>query len=186
MHRFLLQYLKQQGSCVLPTLGKLSFEKGSAALEIAQHQLSAGKQNIVFDFDESLSDDSFVHYVQSCTKAPLKLSHGKVMEFVAQIKNNASVSLPGVGAFENDGKVVKFVAALLPEYFEAVVPAKKIVHQNVAHSMIVGDKETTTTEMAEYYNETPVVADKWWIWALLLAIVAIATILIYYFAPSLM
>jgi hypothetical protein len=47
--------------------------------------------------------------------------------------------------------------------------------------MVVGDKETTTTEMAAFYSETETpVKDKWWIWALGLAFVAAAGLFIHY------
>jgi hypothetical protein len=45
---------------------------------------------------------------------------------------------------------------------------------------LVGDKETTNTLMNEYFNEDVLVKkNRWWIWAIVLAVIALLAILIY-------
>jgi hypothetical protein len=47
--------------------------------------------------------------------------------------------------------------------------------------MVVGDKETTSTEMAAYYSDTEESpSGKWWIWAIGLAIVAAGALFFYF------
>jgi flagellar basal body-associated protein FliL len=47
---------------------------------------------------------------------------------------------------------------------------------------MVGDKESNSAIMAEYYNEpAPVKKSRWWIAAIILAIIALVTIATYYF-----
>ena len=46
--------------------------------------------------------------------------------------------------------------------------------------MLVGDKETTTTEMTEFLAEKIAPQDKWWIWAILLGLIGISIIVFYY------
>ncbi|MBL0146223.1 MAG: hypothetical protein IPP48_11050 [Chitinophagaceae bacterium] len=59
--------------------------------------------------------------------------------------------------------------------------AERVIHEAAEHNMLVGDKETTTTQMTEYYADTSVVKDRWWIWTIILGFGGIAAILFYYF-----
>jgi hypothetical protein len=60
------------------------------------------------------------------------------------------------------------------------VVAERVIHKDAEHAILVGDKETTNVEMTEYYtDETAVAKDKWWIWAIVLGVVAISVIAYY-------
>lgn len=90
------------------------------------------------------------------------------------------VVLEGVGSFTKDtaGEWI-FQQQEFPAAFAQPVKAERVIHPEAAHSMLVGDKETTTSVMTEYYNETPGRKDYWWVWAIVLAALAVATIIIY-------
>ena len=58
--------------------------------------------------------------------------------------------------------------------------AERVIHPQAEHSILVGDKETTNTVMTDYFNEEPVVKDRWWIWAIVLGLAALAILLFYF------
>ena len=72
------------------------------------------------------------------------------------------------------------ISALQNEVFP--VHAEKIVRENAAHTMLVGDKETNTMEMTEYFQEEEHSGKgKVWIIALVIAIIAIAVLFIRFY-----
>jgi hypothetical protein len=52
--------------------------------------------------------------------------------------------------------------------------------------MLVGDQERTNVEMVDFYNESPLFVDRWWIWAIVLAVVGIGALLLYFFQDGTM
>ena len=89
--------------------------------------------------------------------------------------------LPNAGKFYVNGdgnlvfKTMDFPKAILPE-----VSVHRVIHPAASHSMVVGDKQTTNTEMAAYYSDSETVSkDKWWIWAVAIAIISAAIIFFY-------
>jgi hypothetical protein len=50
--------------------------------------------------------------------------------------------------------------------------------------MLVGDKETTTTQMTEYFTDAPEATDKWWIWAIVLGVIGIGVLFFHYFVAN--
>ncbi|MFZ4059324.1 MAG: hypothetical protein ACOYKE_14370 [Ferruginibacter sp.] len=99
---------------------------------------------------------------------------------LAQLHHNGSANVAGIGTFEQQAdKGIKFSAIPLNPAFFPDVTAERVIHQDAVHTMLVGDKETTNEVMTEYYNEEVVVADRWWIAAILLAAAGIGAIALY-------
>ena len=96
------------------------------------------------------------------------------------MEDTSVVKLPGVGNFFiNTYGEIKFLQEEPNPVFFPVVVAERVIHPEAEHAILVGDKESTNTEMAEYFNETPVQKDPWWIWAIILGAIGIAAILAY-------
>jgi hypothetical protein len=91
------------------------------------------------------------------------------------------IKLPGAGHFHvsSDGNILFSpdevpAAAILP------VAAEKVIRPNDTHTMLVGDTETTNTVMTEFYNdEQPAKSRRWWVWAIVLFVLAATAIVIY-------
>jgi hypothetical protein len=68
----------------------------------------------------------------------------------------------------------------LPAAFLQPVKAERVIHPEAEHQILVGDKETTNTLMTEYFSEeVHVKKNRWWIWAIILCLVALIIILLY-------
>jgi hypothetical protein len=117
-------------------------------------------------------------------------SHGHAAEayeafckkLASELHAGSPVDMEGIGRFNIDaGGNIIFQSVNLPAAFSPSVTAERVIHPEAEHSILVGDKETTNTVMTEYFNEEPVVKDRWWIWAIVLAALAIGTLIIYYY-----
>jgi hypothetical protein len=88
--------------------------------------------------------------------------------------------LKGVGNFFTDsaGKI-NFRPVALPELLLQPVQAERVIHPQAEHAILVGDKETTNKVMTEYFTDEPVKKSRWWIWAIVLAVVGILAIVLY-------
>jgi hypothetical protein len=75
--------------------------------------------------------------------------------------------------------VIIFEAVPVPEIFLQPVNAERVIHPEAEHAILVGDKETTNTEMTEYFSETTEQKSRWWIWAIVLGVSGIAALIIY-------
>lgn len=90
--------------------------------------------------------------------------------------------LPHTGKFyvNADGNLV-FKTMEIPRAFLPELSVERVIHPAASHAMVVGDKETTTTEMAAYYSDIdPASKDKWWIWAICLAVVAAGLLFLHF------
>lgn len=109
-------------------------------------------------------------------------------EWAMNLKNsisgeNQSTELEGIGSLSRNsfGDVV-FEPAGKAQSYDIAIPAERIIRSNAKHGMLVGDKETTNVEMNEYYTEE-IHKEKivWWIYALIIAAIALSAIFFNYY-----
>ncbi len=113
------------------------------------HYIAANQQLNYTDAEQALQD--------CCSTITAKLGMGE------------SVTFPGLGTLMQDEKgYYQFVMMPLPDAFERPVPAERVIHPAAEHQVLVGDRETTSTAMADYYAAAPERKQRWWIGALLL------------------
>ena len=88
-----------------------------------------------------------------------------------------------MGSFFVDasGKI-NFKQQELPAAFTQPVFAERVIHPDAEHQILVGDKETTNTVMTELLAPKSATKDRWWIWAIVLGLIGIATIVFYFTA----
>ena len=90
----------------------------------------------------------------------------------------------GVGILKTDvtGEVVFEPHQSIVSYLQPV-PAERVIRSNAEHTMLVGDRERTNTEMTDYLKEETVYVEKesWWIYALIIAAIALIVIFFHYY-----
>ena len=65
------------------------------------------------------------------------------------------------------------------------VPAVRIIRTNAKHTMLVGDREISNVEMTDYlHDEVHKEKTSWWIYALIIAAIALTAILFHFFRGS--
>ena len=184
MQQLIASYLFQYKSCPLPGLGTLYIQNTSASSDFLNKSIAAPQPIISFHTKET-DAGSMVDYIAANTKSSVLAAIDALGKYCNQLKSelnaNNIAAINMVGSFSADaGGRIQFKSTQLPAALLPPVIAQRVIHPEAEHNMLVGDKETTNTEMTEYYTETPVAKNYWWIWALVLAAAALVTLLVYY------
>ncbi len=181
MQSLLIKYLYQNGNCPLPSLGQLQLDYHSAEINFLEKNIAAPKPFIKLNKEVSDTTD-IVNYLAAKTNTSNLDAENNLFNFCKEIKdkvnNGESVELQQAGTFfkEASGQLV-FKNDELPQSYSQPVFAEKVVHPNAEHSIRVGDNETTNTAMEAYFTDDEVVKkDRWWIWAIALAAIALLLI----------
>lgn len=170
MHTIIAPSFFHKKYCVLPGIGKLTLVTQPATSDFTNQLIEAPVQQIIFT--PSVQND----YLFNEFSAISDLIKRKLEE-------QGLVDMPGIGRFTKapDGSV-DFAAATINEDLLMPVEAKRAVRENAVHNILVGDKETTNTVMAEMLTEEEPVSGykrKWWVWALTIAAIALLLIALY-------
>jgi len=183
MHHLIASYLFQNKTCPLPGLGTLSVINGNADGDFVNSLIKAPAPAVVFDATET-DATVLIDFIAAKTNATVLQAIDALGQLVNSLKaaaiTNKPAALNGVGNFFTDEKGrISLRPDILPAAFLPAVKAARVIHPEAEHQILVGDKETTNTIMTEYFTETPVKKDRWWIWAIVIAVIALVTILFY-------
>ncbi len=167
MYNIIAASFFQRKFCVLPGIGKLSLVTYPASGYFSSKQIAAPKQEIVFspgNADEKLFNEFSA--ISELMKNKLDVE--------------GVVDLVGIGVFtKDDSGDMKFTPVQLDENLQLPVTAVRVIREHSQHAMLVGDKETTNTEMTELLNVDEPAKDKWWIWAIVLGAAGLLLLAIY-------
>ena len=183
MLELISSYLFLHKSCPLPGIGTLLIVDLPAVTDFTNKKISAPRPHISFRTEE-IDLEGLLAYVSINTTTDKGQTETTIMRFCEDLKNDLTqkkhASLPEIGEWNVDdsGQLNFKPAELLPDFLPTV-HAERVIHPDAEHSILVGDKETTNTQMTEYYTEEPVKKDRWWIWAIILGTIGVLTILIY-------
>ncbi len=171
MHTIIAPSFFHKKSCVLPGIGKLTLVTQPATSDFANQLIEAPRQQIVF------TPGTQTDYLFNEFSAISDLIKRKLDDY-------GQVDLPGIGQFTKTAdNSIDFTAVTVDEALLMPVEAKRVVRENATHAILVGDKETTSTVMAEMLapEEEMTVASKhkWWIWAAALAAIGLLMIALY-------
>lgn len=139
---------------------------------------------IEFNTDET-DAGALLDYIAAATNSTVMTAIESLGKYCNQLKGElnakAIATINMVGSFSSGpGGKIQFNPSQLPAGLLPLVHAERVIHPEASHNMLVGDKETTTVQMAEYFTESPAIKDRWWIWAVLLAAAALLAVLLYY------
>ena len=185
MEQLIASYLFQHKSCPLPTIGKLTLSEKPAQVSHGAKLIEA-PQPVIALMQGEYSANEFLAYISAVEKISNDEANSRLSRFCNQLHSLDSFSeskIPGTGKFyvDAEGNLV-FKQGPFPAVYRNSLHAEKVIHPDAKHSLLVGDTESNSTLMTEYYNvDEPAPKAKWWIAALLLALVGLAVICLYYF-----
>jgi len=184
MQQLIASYLFQTKSCPLDGLGNLRIIPTATISDFSNKLIYPPAPVVQLDSKDGDSS-ALIRYLSAKTGKPVIEAEDAYRSFCRMLQeetaNNGSFTWPGVGKFQTDQSgSIQFQQEELPAGYSQPVPSIRVVHPEATHQVLVGDKETTNVAMTEYFSEKPVVQDRWWIWAIVLALTGI-TVLVYYF-----
>lgn len=174
MYQIIAPTLFQNKVCRLPGIGTLLMVPNSAEADFVNGLINAPFESIEFR-KEDPNENLFNEF-------------SAISELlINELNLNGSAALPGIGTFTkaNNGSL-QFTPMSIDTVFNQPVKVERVIRQDASHAMLVGDQERTNVEMVDFYNESPLVVDRWWIWAIVLAVVGIGALLLYFFQDGTM
>lgn len=182
MNQYLAKYFALYKKLILPGIGSFNTTTQPAQLEFVEKTLHAPLYTINFQQGEPANDTNFIPFLIRETGLDQYEVANRFEQFVTQLKeklhSGIAWQLPGIGVLTNNGNSYAFTAESLQQYFPGVI-AERVIRQNAQHAVRVGEDEKTSAEMHEILNKEDV-QDRWWIGAVVLAVIGIVAILYYY------
>jgi hypothetical protein len=178
-------YLILHKSISIPGLGTIYVERIPANSDFVNRQILPPGYQFRFDKYFDAPNKEFFAYFASQKQVPdfeaIRLYNEWAYELRNRLKTEGSVDWNGVGTLAQDETGdIRFHTEKSARSPLHPVAAERVVRTNAAHNMLVGDKETTTLAMSEMLTEETSRKSRWWIYALIIALIA-AAILIYRF-----
>lgn len=185
MYAVLNKFLTLFHHLTLPGIGNLRVEQKPAQIDIANRSVYKPAPKIIFSNEELPADRQFFHFLSQELHIDEVQAIRRFTDFATQlqadIKANGVINLKGLGTLKKqNGNTLAFEQSMIPEYFP-VLTAERIVRKNATHTVMVGETEKTSDEMHAVLEEEAVVnEDRWWIPAIILAVIGIAALIYYY------
>ncbi len=186
MQELITSYLIQKKECNLPSLGHFRIKTKPAELDVAGKQIYPPTDEIIYtEFTDSLSGD-LINYIANFRNITFDETERKISEWCNYTKekldSGEKIIFNSIGILQKDAVGNIFLQRQKGLNFYEPVSAERIIHKNVEHSVLVGDKETTSGVMNEFYRDEEMIEKRsWWkIWAIALLIIS-SLILFFYF-----
>lgn len=179
MQDLIAAYLFQYKKCPLPGVGTLYVNRHEAVIVSGEKKILPPFSEITFDSKETEAAD-LVSYIAAEKEINEEEALYRLHKFSHALKERLHSTIRNVGAFEKNSDNDLIFTPVTPVNYYTEIHAERVVRTDSSHNMLVGDKETTTTAMTEYF--TPSDAPRrsfWWIWALIIIAVSVGLIVLY-------
>ena len=187
MINVLNSYLVQFNKLSIPGLGTIHLERIPAQSDFINKQILPPAYHYRFDKYFDSPDKEFFTFLAAQKEVPDYEAINLYNEWALALRNsltsNQVVEWKEVGTLtrNKNGEVlfesVGAVKAWLPP-----VAAVRVIRNNAEHTMIVGDREVSNREMTELLGEeTYVEKESWWIYALIMAALALIVIFFHFY-----
>ncbi len=178
MNELLYQFLIQHHSLNLPGLGTLNLVRKPAVDDFGSKSFYPPEYSFSFDhLKEAPSKKLFnwLAHVFNCSEFDaIKKVNEFGFDLKQQIHSGNKVNWHGVGIFQQgqDG-LVKFDPQPISVIYEKPVGTEKVIRENAAHQVRVGEDYRTSAQMTEmlFTDEEPRKRN-WWLLPLILIIIA--------------
>lgn len=188
MIEILNSYLILHKSISIPGLGTIYVERVPANSDFVNRQLLPPGYQFRFEKYFDAPDKEFFSYLATekhiADFEAIRIYNEWAYDFRNRLKGEQPVDWKGVGVLHQDATgEIHFEPQKTDRIALKPVAAARVVRTNAAHTMLVGDRETTTLAMSEMLTEETSTKRRWWIFALVVALIA-AAILIYRFTKD--
>ncbi len=186
MDQFLCEYLLTNKCCPLPGIGELQFQTKSATYSQMEQTMIPPMPEVVL-VRRNVEEESLLDFISNYGGLTLAETRVELKKWCDNLLNMESGErfVKGVGSFYIDAagrlqfRSQTLHSSLLPE-----VSAERVIRKEASHQILVGDKESTSVQMTEYFQEAgKVKRQRWWIAAAIMGAIA-AIAISAYFATS--
>jgi len=180
MNGALYSYLLQHKSLSIPGLGTIFVERSPAQADFTNRRVLPPTFQFGFDKYFDAPDKDFFGYLSNqhsmADYEAMRWYNEWAFDLRNQIKSNHPVTLPGVGILKKDltGEIIFVPNARVNSWLDPA-PAAKVIHADERHTLLVGDREISSGDIEVYRNTEGKYVEKesWWIYAVILAAIAL-------------
>jgi hypothetical protein len=189
MYEALYRYVIKYGKVDLPGLGAVALQRQAAASEFVNHSFSPPQYRFHFERSEDVPPEKLFSWIASLFHITEQEAVIRFNEFLydvnRQLKEGKQIQWPGVGSLQKEfSGEIHFVSELKTTAGLDDVRARKVTRQNAEHTMLVGEREKTSSQMKELLlGGEKDGRDYWWVWPLAAAI-ALLIFLGWYFSEN--
>lgn len=188
MYNTLYQYLIFNKQLSLPGVGTISIQRIAGEHDIANKLFTAPRYSIEMDNSRDKPSRNLFNWLTRELNIPEWDAVRMVNDFSFDLKNN--ITTTGAVTWKNIGRLHRdetgsIVLEALPVELESEAPvlAEKVIREHAEHTVLVGEKERTSSEMEMMLGAEPGMAkrrDFGWIIAVILAVLALMFIGLYF------
>ena len=181
MESLIENFLLRHNYCPLPKVGTLELKSNGAQLQTGENIITAPCPTISLSKKEKTAD-TFIHYIAKKKGIDETRASQELIEYCQDIINldhRKEIKLNHTGKFyiDHDG-TLDFRQDEIPGEFLPAITVQKVIHPNAVHNVLVGDQEHTNDFMKnQLKNFVTIKKSTWWIWAVLLTLIATAVII---------
>ncbi len=186
MQDLITSFIVQSKECKLPQIGKFNVVVTPSESDIANKQITAPTFKIIFSPREEKISDGLIKYVAARKKIGIAEALKEIQNWCgsikAKLKNGEEILLAPLGSLKKGATGNLFVQTESSALFFEPVAAERVIRKNSEHAMLVGDKETTSSAMNQFYNEVIVSKNQTWkIVAFILLVIALVLLFFYFY-----
>lgn len=183
MYEFLYQYFTLNKKLSFPGIGEFTIEQQPAKINFSEKLLYPAESLVKFNSTSSPADKNLFQYLSHVLHTDEIQAIQKFTGYTHYLKDLLNITgtalLPGIGTLTKQSNNYSFTPQIQAQPYLSPLHAERVVRKNTTHKVKVGEDERTSTQMIELLSAS-VKKDRWWLYAIILAAIAIATISVYY------
>jgi hypothetical protein len=186
MQNFITSFLIQRKECCLSGIGTFRITTSHSELDVANKKLFPPTDEIIFTTKGDKFSEELVKYIARKEQISEKEAHVNLKKWckhaIGTLNTGGKIIFTSIGSLQKNATGNIFFQHQKPLTFFKEVAAERIIHKNVEHKILVGDKETTSSAMNQFLNEEQAVKNsKWKIAAIILLALALVVIFIHFY-----
>ena len=190
MQDLITSFIIQAKECKLTGIGKFRSINTPAESDIASKTISPPIMEKLFTGKEEKISDELVKYIAIKKNISLSEALEKIKSWcddtISKLKNGEEVFFQSLGSLRKEGSGnILFRRQNFVQFFEPIA-VERVIHKNSEHKVLVGDKETTSAVMNQFFQDEDAEVKKnpWKIISIVLLSIAVIILLLYFFQYS--
>ena len=190
MQDLITSFIIQAKECKLAGIGKFRSITTSAESDIASKTISPPIMEKLFTGKEERISDELVKYIAIKKDIPLSDAHENIKNWCddtkSKLKNGEEIFFQSLGSLKKEASGnILFRSHNLVRFFDPIT-VERVIHKNSEHKVLVGDKETTSSVMNQFFQdeETEVKKNPWKIISIVLLAIGVLLLFFYFYENS--
>ena len=192
MQELITSFIIQSKECRLKGIGRFERIIHPAESDIANKQLIPPKEEKTFKSREERISDELIRYVSNKNHISMEDALEQLQEWCAETKAKLTrgdeIILASLGSLKaNQSGSISF-QAFRPAPFYGPVPVERVVHKNSTHHVLVGDRETNSSVMNQFYQDEKesedVKSNSWKVVSMVLGAIGLILLIFYFYSHS--